>query len=486
MSVEPIGIFTVALGLYCLSLSQAATMKVFIALTLLGAAAAFVIGSSSVQPAHLFLLFVALSIFRGTQQTTPLADGLHFGRPGFWLACLVLYGGLSAYFLPRLFADATMIVPLGVADRPLTSGVVSLAPVSSNLTQTVYMVADLACFLLVAAIGSTAQGFRAVVTGLVAYAALNILFAALDVVTAAIGAQDILKFIRNAQYTFHDNDQVNGMKRIVGSWPEASAFAGTTLGAFGFTSTLWLCGRSPRWGGALALTSFALIILSTSSGGLVAAPACLALFYVTAVMRSGTSPDCGNSNAVVIFAPLVAVAVGLAIVLQDDLFNSIYDYVDLAILSKSTSSSGMERGSWNTYGLQNFFDTYGMGVGLGTARTSSFLVAVLSNVGIPGALFFLLFITMALGPSRAMARSFTADIQLAARNGCLCLLAGSLVVGPTVDLGLLFFILAGLAASRPKSITDAPAPFLQLRGQNGLSTRWEHARCVRQLSWTNK
>nr|WP_112436870.1 hypothetical protein [Rhizobium sp. AN80A] len=472
MSFEPIGIFTVTLGLYCLSLDQAATMKVFVALTLLGAAAAFVVGSSSVQPAHLFLLFVALSIFRGTQKTTPLADGLHFGRPGFWLGCLVLYGGLSAYFLPRLFADATMIVPLGVADRPLTSGVVSLAPVSSNLTQTVYLIADLACFLLVTAIGSTTQGFRAIISGLIAYTALNIVFAALDVVTGAIGAQDMLQFMRNAQYVFHDNDKINGMKRIVGSWPEASAFAGTTLGAFGFTSTLWLCGRSSRWTGALALTSFALIILSTSSGGLVAAPVCLAIFYVTAVIRSGTSHGSANSSAVVIFAPLVAVAVGLAVVLQTDIFNSIYDYIDMAILSKSTSASGMERGAWNTHGMQNFFDTYGIGVGLGTARTSSFLVAVLSNVGIPGAVFYLLFIATALGPSGAMARSFTADVQLSARNGCLCLLTGSFIVGPTVDLGLLFFILAGLAASRPTSTADAPAPFLQLSEQNRLSTRW--------------
>jgi len=142
--------------------------------------------------------------------------------------------------------------------------------------------------------------------------------------------------------------------------------------------------------------------------------------------------------------------------------------VDLLVLSKSTSSSAVERGSWNTYGLQNFLDTYGLGVGLGTARTSSFPVAVLSNVGVPGALFFLLFTLTALGPGRASTRSFIADSQLAARNGCLFLLVGSLVVGPTVDLGLLFFILAGLAASRPAVMTAAAAPFLSLRQHGDL------------------
>ncbi|MBZ9793936.1 hypothetical protein K9B32_28225 [Rhizobium sp. 3T7] len=469
MGVEPIGIITIALGLYCMALGQAATIKAFVTLTLLGAAAAFIVGSSSVQPAHLFLAFLALAAMRNRQASTPLLDAIQFGRPGFWLACLVVYGTLSAYFLPRLFADATTIVPLGLSDHPLTRGVVPLGPVTSNLTQVVYLAADLVCFMLIVAVGSTIDGYRTIAIGLIAYAAFNVLFALIDVVTGAIGGQDMLQFIRNAQYTFHDNDKVNGFKRIVGSWPEASAFAGTTLGAFGFTSTMWLCQRYSRWTGPLAMISMVLIVASTSSTGLVAAPVCLAIFYITAVLRSGVGADSSNSAAVAVLAPVLALLVGLIVVLQDQIFDAVHSYVDLLVLSKSTSSSALTRGSWNTSGLQNFFDTYGLGAGLGTARTSSFPVAVLSNVGIPGALFILLFTLTALGPGRrAVPKSFVADVRSAARNGCLCLLAGSVVAGPTVDLGLLFFILAGLAASRPEVMSEATAPLLPLRQQSGL------------------
>ncbi|MBP1847757.1 hypothetical protein J2046_006041 [Rhizobium petrolearium] len=463
MAVEPIGIFAVLLGLYCLALGLDATIKAFVVMTIFGAAAAFLLGSASVQPAHLFLLFVAIAAFRDRENARLAVKTLGFGQPGFWLACLVVYGALSAYFSPRIFEDASIIVPLGVSEHPLSGGVVRLGPVSSNLTQTVYLAADLACFAMIVAVGSTLKGFQALVVGLIAYAFFNVIFAILDLTTSAIGAQDMLQFIRNAQYTFHENDKVNGMKRIVGSWPESSAFAGTTLGIFGFTGTMWLCRRKSEWTGPFALISFVLIVLSTSSTGLFAAPICLMILYFTALLRCGSRKDSSHSTAVVILTPPLAALAALVVLLQQDIYATVYNYVDLLLLSKQTSSSAVTRGSWNIYGLQNFVDTFGLGVGLGTARTSSFPVALLSNVGIPGTLFFLLFAMTAFAPPNQPSRTLASDIRLSARNGCLCLLVGSLVAGPTVDLGLLFFILAGLAASRPAS-DGVSAPFLTLRG----------------------
>jgi len=460
--VEPIGIITVVLGFYCLTRGYKATVQTFIVLTLLGSAAALTFGGSSVPPAHLFLLFLTVAALGKSELPAVVTGTFRFGRPAFWLACLVAYGAISAYFSPRLFAGMSYIIPLGASEYPSTGGTVPLGPVSSNVTQTIYLAADLLCFVTITAVCATPSGFRATLNGLVAYAVVNVLFAALDLATSATGTADLLQFVRNAQYTFHDSDTVNGMKRIVGSWPEASAFAGMTLGAFGFTASLWICGRQVRWTGPLALCSFALIILSTSSTGLIAAPICLLLLYLTAVLRCGVGPQSQRSTAVVLLAPPIVLALSLLVVLQENLFQALYDYVDLLVLSKSTSSSAVERGSWNAAALQNFVDTVGLGVGLGTARTSSFPLALLSNVGIPGAVMFLLFAMTAFRPGLS-ARTFESDVRLAALNGCLALLIGSLVAGPTVDLGLLFFVLAGLCASRPVPRTGE-IPVLPLRG----------------------
>jgi hypothetical protein len=457
MSPEPIGVLTFAIGLYCLALGYRATATVFVVMTMFGAAAAMLIGSANIQPAHLFLLFLALATLSWRQKLRVALRALKFPQPGFWLACLVLYGIATGFFSPRLLARATEIIPLGVSEYPSSGGAVPLGPVSSNFTQAVYLTADLLCFLMIVAVGSTRSGFAAVVTGLICYAFGNVIFALLDLATSATGTEQLLQYFRNARYTFHDNDTVAGMKRIVGSWPEASAFAGTTVGVLGFTGTMWLCARSSRWTGPLSLASLILVVWSTSSTGLFAAPLCLIILYVTAVARSGVRQTSRHSNAIALLVPPIVVAAVLVIVLNDALYKAIWDYIDLLILSKSTSSSGVERGSWNTYAFQNFLDSSGLGVGLGTARTSSFPLALLSNVGVPGTIFFLLFAVSALWVRRAGRGTFPSDARLAARNGCLGLLCGSLVAGPTVDLGLLFFILAGLASCEPEW-EDAPSP----------------------------
>jgi hypothetical protein len=466
MSIEPIGIFTVLLGLYSLASGYASTATVFVVMTLFGSAAAILAGAANVQPAHLFLLFLAIATFGNGTRWPVALKMLHFGQAGFWLALLAVYGAASAYFLPRFFAGESMIIPLGVSEYPSSGGTVPLGPVSSNLTQTIYIAADVVCFLTILALGSTRTGFMAVVNGLIAYAGFNVFFAMLDLATSATGTQDLLQFMRNASYAFHENETVYGMKRIVGSWPETSAFAGTTLGALGFTGTMWLCARKSGWTGPLALASLLLIVLSTSSTGLVAAPVCLAILYMTALVRSGVTRGSRHSAAVALLAPPFAVVCVLVVIIHQSLYNLVHEYVDLLVLSKATSDSGLERGSWNTYGLQNFWDSWGLGVGLGTSRTSSFPVAVLSNVGVPGAIFFSLFALSALCPSHDARRTFESDVRLAARNGCLCLLVGAVASGATIDLGLLFFILAGLASSKP-SVDEVPASLLSAAGNIG-------------------
>jgi hypothetical protein len=202
--------------------------------------------------------------------------------------------------------------------------------------------------------------------------------------------------------------------------------------------------------GALALASLVLVVLSTSSTGLAGTPPVLLILYATALMRLGVHPSRPFSSAAVMCAPLLVLAVILAAQLDDEASKPIRDYLDALIFSKSTTDSGITRNSWNTIALQNFFDSYGLGVGLGTVRTSSFPIALLSNVGVPGTIFYLLFAASGFLRRRGTPRSFPADVRLAASNACLALVVGDTFAGTTVEQGLLFYVLAGMACAEPE------------------------------------
>jgi hypothetical protein len=457
LSVEPIGILTIVAGLICLQIGYLATFQVMVILTLLGSAAAFLVGGANIPPAHLFLVFVAVSIFHRKQTLDAAVGVLRFPRPGYWLLCLLIYGIIMGYAVPRLFEGSIQIIPLGTSEHAETGSTVPLGPVTSNFTQAIYLTSDLVCFALSAAIAATPAGFTAIANALLAYAVGNVAFALLDVSTYVTNTQWLLGWIRNAQYVLHVSEEVSGLKRIAGSFTEASAFSRATLGALGFCGTLWLCGRRPALTGWLAVASIALLLFSTSSTGLAGVPLIGVIIVATATARGGFHATRPLSSSLLLCAPLIAIAAVLIAQMNLDATEPLKGYIDELLFNKGTTASGIERSTWNEVALQNFLDSYGLGVGLGTVRTSSFPVAVLSNVGVPGMIFYLLFAVSAFGSMRGPARSYQTDVRLAARNACFGLIIGDLFSGTTVEQGLLFYVLAGLACCSPKEEANLDA-----------------------------
>lgn len=451
MSIEPIGALTVLAGLICLWLGTGALVHGLAITAVLGAAAALFIGGANVLPGHLMVAFLAFGVLSRRRESVAVIKALHPNEPGFWFACLVAYGVASAILMPRVLAGVTPIIPLGTSVFEDTGSTVPLTPVSSNLTQSVHLCATLLCLLTLTAVASTRQGFTVVLSAILAYCVANLAFALIDVATYLTGTQELLSFIRNARYTLHTDSEVAGMKRIVGSYTETSVFARSTLGVFGFTGTLWLYGVQRALTGSLAAFSFVLIVLSTSSTGLVGAPIMLLLLYATALVSFVQGRAGGHAGLFAFYAPVIGLAVVLLLLLNPEATAEVRSYVDLVVLNKAESDSGVERSSWNVVSFQNFLDSWGLGVGLGTTRASSFAVALLASVGIPGALFFAIFALECFLRPRGSIGSLEADAAVAARNGYAGLLLGDLLVSPVIDQGLLFCMFAALSiAARPR------------------------------------
>jgi hypothetical protein len=451
MSLEPIGVVTLIVGLATLRFGARMAIYAFVPATLLGAAGAILLGASgTIQPAHLLLGFVAPIALSQRRSYAIAKRSLTFPNEGFWLAALACCAVVGAIFLPRLLAGVTQVNAIGETDYGVSFELVPLGPTSGNFTQPIYVCADVVCFITMLGFVRSEDDAVTLTKALLAYAVANIFFAIVDLVTFWTHTGYLLGFIRNAQYAFHLDESSVGLKRIAGSFTETSAFSYATLGSLAFTGRLWLSGLWPRLTSLLTMTSLVFLILSTSTTAIAAAPVVLCYLYFVCLAMALTRRHTPQSMAFVVILPLIVAASVIALAMDKSALITVRDYLNTVVFDKSTSDSGVSREGWNAQAFQNFIDTWGLGGGLGSIRASSFALALLSNLGLAGvALFAPFFCGLFFFKRGITASPQMAVLRAAARAACFALLVAACVSGTLVDLGLPFFIFAALACAEP-------------------------------------
>jgi len=143
--------------------------------------------------------------------------------------------------------------------------------------------------------------------------------------------------------------------------------------------------------------------------------------------------------------------------LNDDAWASMKSLLDTLVFNKMSTDSGIERSSWNRQALQNFYDTFGFGVGNGSVRASSFPVGLLASLGIPGAVLFgMFFIRVFFNRARNQNHDRLDDAYVAAaKSACVAWLITATTSGALIDLGLSYYAFAALASAR--SVKPFPA-----------------------------
>lgn len=455
MTVEPIGLVLALLGVLIIFMPPNFVIQCLLVTGLLGAAAAFklpALGGASIQPVHFLLLFVLVSCLLRKQWLNQLIASLYYPKPGFWLLLLTIVSILSAYFLPRIFAGALVVFPLSRSDE----GIVKLALFSrsSNLTNSVYFLGSL--FIFAALVGYISQkGMSSLAVMILITSVFNLGFAFLDVATYWTHTAWALEIIRNANYAILNEVAIGGLKRIIGSFPEASVYGFVSLGFYIFSLQLCLQGIWPRLTGIIAFMTLVTLLLSTSSGTYVA----LALVSVLIFCQCAWFVFSGKGHPLhvlyVFGAPVILLCVLLALALAPSAWDTIVVLVDRMVLGKLETRSGIERTSWNIQAIHNFIDTGGLGAGLGSVRASGFPFVIISNIGFLGLILYSVFFILILRPLK-LPRSPNRNERIghAAAWSCLTLLiAKSLSHGDTY-LGIMFCTFAALAAS---SVAIRPA-----------------------------
>ena len=444
------GALVILLGLWCQFGGYGRTVATMFSLVVFGAASALdlpALGGASVTPANLFLLFYLLRLLSMRDGPALLVAEVGPTRPLFPFMLLVIWIFGSAFLLPRLFAGAVDVFSLSRAasnDGDLTP----LHPTSGNLSQSVYAIGGFLVACTTAAYARRPGSTRVIVSAIILVTSLHLGFAVLDVVTSATHTGYILDVIHTASYAFLTDDELGGLKRISGSFSEASSFATFSLTLLAVNFTLFVGRIRVRATGTASLLLTGFIVLATSSTGYVG----LVAFYgIFALYAAASAALYRRKRALVIAGIGLAVAILLVsavMLFLPGVSDVAWSVINDSLLNKASSESAIERGSWNSQAWQIFLDTHGLGAGIGATRASNYALVLLSNLGLIG---FLLFagLMLRLTVSRLAPGLTGRDRTLAwaARIGMLTTLVPNLLAGTVYDLGTLFYCLAGIAAA---------------------------------------
>jgi hypothetical protein len=380
--------------------------------------------------------------------------GSVFGRiRAVWIIiCLLAYGVVGALLFPRFFAGQTAVFVQSkirgyVVEAPL-------APVSANISQTGYFVLGGLTAIALCVLMLHSDRIAQVRRGFFLLCSLHAGMGLLDFVSKSAGLGDPLAPLRTASYAIITGAVEAGFVRITGPFSEASSFASASLACLAFAYTYWRMTKSTaaQW---LAAALLFLTLLSTSSTAYVGiAVLCVpvGLSMLASLLRGKVEREELLIAIVGVLAVFALMAVSLY---RADALDPIVRLINSAIINKANSDSGHERAYWNLKSLQAFVDTGGLGVGFGSTRASSWVIAVLAQLGVFGSLMMAMLLAVVirgLAGVREWIDPETDAVVTSVRNAALGSLVAASVSGATADPGILFFIaVAVISATRARA-----------------------------------
>lgn len=459
MTLTLFGVLVIALcSLLLWRGSTLVMLQAVLMLSLLGGSAALVLtglGGSTVQPAILALGFLTLRCLlpggRPVGQATQALATLVF------LAVFVIYGALGAMILPRIFAGAIDVTPL----RPIPNGYIFAAfPLSfspQNVTSAVYLMATLMAALCAFLACSAPVAWRVIARTAGVVAVIHALLGLASVFLAGTAWSLFQRFFRNGFYAQLDQS-LDGYARMTGIFPEAAVYSAYGFVWLVFTTELWLRGIESRWTGWGALLLGTALLLSTSTTAVIGLAAYAAILSLRLLLLpgsiAGTKVLALISGGLALLSALVAV-----VALNPEVAAALSEFVARFTVDKAGSASALQRAFWARQGVDALIVSSGLGIGPGSFRSSSIVLAVLGSTGIIGSLALLIHLARTFKP---LHRSTYARLSepgqatgAAASWAVLVALIPASFSAATPDPGFIWGALSGIALALRRPL---PAP----------------------------
>jgi hypothetical protein len=358
--------------------------------------------------------------------------------------------------MPRLFEHMVEVIPVAVT----LPWAVLLQPTAANFTQPAYLTLSAGMIVVFTLMGEHHSFQRHYLRALLLGGLVLIGTGLLDMTMSSLGLADLLAPFRNTTGLPLANDHVLGVKRIVGLMPEASSYGGVCCEAAIALAFLRPCfgERLRNWVVPPTVVGLVVMIaLSTSSSAYVGLAVSMMVFGANWLRRSFDTYAFAREGLKweALFLFIAGLTLLLLVTFAPAMLDPIYAMIDEIIFNKSESGSYIERNMWTSVGMEAFLATDGIGVGLGSARTSNWFVAILSNTGVIGATLLAAFfvrIFFLRAPCDHHAREF----MLALKFALLPTFAMLALAGTTPDIGGVMGAKLGLIMSLAASKRSSP------------------------------
>src|ERR1700683_3151210 len=413
------------------------------------------VGGMSLLPQLMFavILIVKVNIPKLLPPSPKLTDALQLRNQGY-LALFLIVGLVTTAIAPRLFLGEVVVMPMRLSSAPDV-----LAPVMSNITQSGYVTLSVMTVLAVALMADEPRFEDTLLKSVLAGGIVCIATGLIDLAASITGTETLLEPFRNAAYAYITTAELGGVRRVVGFTPEASAY-GPICVQFATVALLlrplYAEGRQRFLATIVIIGLLGMALLSTSSTA-YAGLALLGVIYVANWIRRAFFPTPLGQNGLLgeLLAGLgLLIALVLIMIVSAQIFDPLLNLVQEVVFNKPTSSSFGERSHWNEVAWMAVASTWGLGVGFGSTRASSWFVAVISNTGVIGAACMAIFLVQTFLRRATSPNRMSSEMLPALKLSLLPALAMASLNQPGPDFGLwmavMFGAISGVAALRPR------------------------------------
>lgn len=327
-----------------------------------------------------------------------------------------------------------------------------LQPSAQNISQMAYLTISFLAVIAMSSLVTKPNMWAVIRKGLMISGLISIITGLLSMVSVL---SPLLQPFRTATYTLLEGATIAGISRVIGLMPEASVYGALCVGLLSSLHFLGRIGSISRSEdlarSAIVLGLIAMTVLSTSSSAYVGLAAFGAAAFIDWAFRLTRTPARSPENnraKVEAFVAMFAIMCAVAFTsVNNGVLVSINTALNSILFLKQGSISFIERSYWSAVSWQALWDTYGLGVGVGSTRTSNTFVAITSNTGILGAVLFYGFLFYHYLKPLTNISPWSQRSLSGARWAYLPILVIGLLAGTVVDFGIISALLFSIFGS---------------------------------------